>query len=318
MWQYILRRLLISIPVLLAITALIFTLLQFVPGDPLDAYAPPDQPMPASQRIALRHALGLDQPPVIRYLYWLGQAVRGNLGVRYQNFEPVNAAIGRAMGPTLLLMGSGLLLGIVVGIGLGVISTVFRGAWPAAAINILAYLGIAMPAFWVGLVGLYVFALVLHIFPAGGFDTPGQPFSVWDHLDHLILPAVLLSLNYIAVFMRYTRSSLLDILGLDYVRTARAKGLRPRTVLGRHALRNALLPVVTIIGASVPALVGGAVFIESIFSWPGMGQLFIEGVDARDYALIMGMTLVLAVAILLANLLTDLAYALIDPRVRYG
>ncbi|MGH2346264.1 MAG: ABC transporter permease [Chloroflexota bacterium] len=316
MLQYIVRRLLISVPVLLAITALIFTLLQFVPGDPLDAYAPPDLPMPASQRIALRHALGLDQPPVIRYFYWLGEALHGNLGLRTQNFEPVSAAIGRAMGPTLALMGSGLLLGIVVGIGLGVLSVLFRGSWLDAGISLLAYLGISMPAFWVGLVGLYIFALVFHLFPAGGFDTPGQPFSLWDHLDHLILPATLLSLNYIAVFLRYTRSALLEILGLDYVRTARAKGLPRRTVLGKHALRNALLPVVTIIGSSIPTLVGGAVFIESIFSWPGMGQLFIAGVDSRDYALIMGMTLVLAVTILLANLLTDLAYALIDPQVR--
>lgn len=316
MLNYVFRRLLISIPLLLAITALIFTLLQFVPGDPLDAYAPPDQPMPASQRLALRHELGLDKPPVIRYFYWLGQALHGNLGVRTQNFEPVSTAISQAIGPTLALMGAGLLLGILLGVGLGVVATVFRGSWLDAGISLLAYLAISMPAFWVGLVGLYIFALLLHIFPAGGFATPGQPFSIWDHLNHLILPASLLSLNYIAVFLRYTRSALLEILGLDFVRTARAKGLRRRTVLGKHALRNALLPVVTIIGASIPNLVGGAVFIESIFTWPGMGQLFITGVDSRDYALIMGMTLILACTILVANLLTDLAYALIDPRVR--
>jgi peptide/nickel transport system permease protein len=155
-------------------------------------------------------------------------------------------------------------------------------------------------------------------FPAGGFSTPGQPAMIGDRLHHLVLPASIISLNYVASTMRYTRSAMLDVLGQDYVRTARAKGLFETIVVQRHALRNALLPVVTIIGTYLPALLGGAVFIESIFSWPGMGRLYLDGVESRDYPLIMGLTLVLAVAILVANLLTDLAYAVIDPRIRYG
>lgn len=318
MQQYIMRRLLITVPTLLAVTILLYALLQFIPGDPLDAYAPPDMPITATQRIALRHALGLDKPPVIRYLFWLRDTAQGNLGVRASNFQPVSDAIGNAIGPTLVLMGTGIALAILLGLVLGIISAARPGSFADIIFTVVAYLGISMPPFWVGLVGLYVFCLVLHWFPAGGFATPGQPFSLWDHLDHLILPAIILSIFNLAAVMRYTRSSLLEVLGQDYIRTAYAKGLTARVVLSRHALRNALLPIVTVIGAIIPSLLGGAVFIESVFSWPGMGQLYLEGVQARDYPLVMGITLIFATSVLLANLLTDIAYAVIDPRVRYA
>jgi len=318
MQQYVLRRLIITAPMLLVVTMLIFALLQLIPGDPLDAYAPPDEAIPAAQRVALRHALGLDQPPAIRYFYWLRDTLQGNLGVRASDFQPVSSAIGNAVGPTLVLMGSSIALAIVLGLVLGVFSASRPGSVVDIFFTLIAYLGISMPPFWVGLVGLYVFALLLHWFPAGGYATPGQPFSIWDHLDHLILPAAILALYNLAVIMRYTRSSLLEVIGQDYIRTAYAKGLPVRVVLGRHALRNALLPIVTVIGTIIPSLLGGAVFIESVFSWPGMGQLYLDGVENRDYPLVMGITLIFATAVLLANLLTDLAYAVIDPRVHYG
>ncbi|HWE63604.1 MAG TPA: ABC transporter permease [Chloroflexota bacterium] len=318
MQQYIIRRLLITVPTLLMVTVLLFTLLQLIPGDPLDAYAPPDAPISASQRMALRHELGFDQPPAIRYFYWLRATVQGNLGLRATNFQPVSDAIGAAIGPTLVLMGTSIAIAIALGLLLGVLSAARRGSFLDILFTLVAYLGISMPPFFVGLVGLYVFALLLHWFPAGGFATPGQPFSLWDHLDHLILPAIILSVFNLAAIMRYTRSSMLEVIGQDYIRTAYAKGLTWRAVVGRHALRNALLPIVTVIGAIVPSLLGGAVFIESVFSWPGMGQLYLAGVQARDYSLVMGITLIIATAVLLANLLTDIAYAVIDPRVRYG
>jgi peptide/nickel transport system permease protein len=318
MGQYIQRRLALSIPILVVITALIFTLLQLTPGDPLDSYIPPDQPLPEAQREAIRRELGLDRPPVIRYFFWLRETVQGNLGFRATTPESVLGAIQRSLGPTLLLMGTAMALGISLGLVLGVVAALKQYSWLDSVLTVFAFLGVSIPAYLAGLIGLYFFAMRLGWFPAGGFSTPGQPAAIGDRLHHLILPASIIGLNFVASTMRYTRSALLDVLGQDYVRTARAKGLFEAVVVRRHALRNALLPVVTIIGTYLPALLGGAVFIESIFSWPGMGRLYLDGVESRDYPLIMGLTLVLAVTILIANLLTDIAYALIDPRIRYG
>jgi len=317
MGRYIQRRLLISIPVLLMVTILIFGLLQLTPGDPLDAYVPPDQPLPEAQREALRHQLGLDHSVPVRYFYWLKESVQGNLGYRAKTFEPVSTAIGNRIGATLLLMTVAMLIGITIGITLGVIAAIKQYSLLDNFLTIFAFFGVSFPVYLAGLLALYIFALRVGWFPAGGLATPGMPFSWGDRLDHLVLPAAIISVNYIASTMRYTRSAMLEVLGLDYVRTARAKGLRENSVIVRHALRNALLPIVTIIGAYVPNLLSGAVFIESIFSWPGLGRLYLEGIEGRDYPLIMGMTLILAIVILIANLLTDLAYGLVDPRIRY-
>jgi peptide/nickel transport system permease protein len=318
MARYIQRRLVIGVPILLAISVLMFGLLQVTPGDPIDAYLPPDFPVPPETREAIERQLGLDRPLPLQYLYWLKEALQGNLGTRMKTFEPVDEAIARRVGPTLLLMGTSMLIGISVGVALGILAAVRQYSWLDNVLTVFAFLGISLPVYLAGLIGLYLLALRFGWFPAGGFSTPGEPFSVWDRLHHLILPASIISVNYIASTMRYTRSAMLEVLGQDYVRTARAKGLGERMVVGFHALRNALLPVVTIVGTYIPNLLGGAVFIESIFGWPGMGRLFIEGIESRDYPLIMGLTLILAIVILLANLLTDVAYAIIDPRIRYA
>jgi peptide/nickel transport system permease protein len=317
MTEFIVKRLLISLPLLVAVTALIFVLLQFTPGDPLDAYIPPDQQLSVQQREAIREQLGLDKPPVVRYVYWLGQAARLDLGFRYKNQEPVAREIGRRVGPTLMLMGSGIGLGVLFGIVFGVIAAVRRYTVIDGVLTIGAFLGISTPAFLAGLVGMYLFSLKLKVFPAGGYSTPGSG-STADILYHLALPALILSLFYIASIMRYTRSSVLEVVSQDYVRTARSKGLAEFRVTSKHVLRNALIPVVTVVGANVANLIGGAVFLESIYSWPGMGQLFLDGVESRDYPLIMGLTLILAAVILIANLVTDVLYGLIDPRIRYG
>lgn len=317
MARYLQRRLLISIPILIAVTIIMFALLQLTPGDPLDAYVPPDLPMPPAQRQALRHELGLDRPPVIRYFYWLKDTAKGNLGISSKTSIPVTTEIRQRIGATLILMGTAIVIGVALGLILGVLSAIKQYSILDTLLTIFAFLGISFPVYLAGLVGLYLFALRVGWFPAGGFSTPAQPFSLWDHIHHLILPATVIALQYVAATMRYTRSAMLEVLNQDYVRTARAKGLREKIVIGTHAFRNALLPIVTIIGSYLPSLLSGAVFIESIYAWPGMGQLFLTSVDSRDYPTIMGITLVLAITILLANLLTDLAYAIVDPRIRY-
>lgn len=317
MVRYILRRLVIAVPILIAISFLIFSLLQFTPGDPVDAYLPPDQPISPEMRAEMTRQLGLDRPFLVRYGYWLREAIQGNLGYRTMANEPVTDAIATRVGATLLLMGTAMGIGILLGVGFGVVAAVRQYSLLDSLLTIFAFLGLSLPVYLTGLIGLYLFSLRFDWFPSGGYSTPGEPFSLSDRLHHLVLPASIIAVNYIASTMRYTRSAMLDVLGQDYVRTARAKGLREQIVVGRHAFRNALLPVVTIIGANLAYLLGGAVFIESIFGWPGLGRLFLEGVGQRDYPLIMGMTLFLAIMILLANLITDVVYAFVDPRIRY-
>ncbi|MGI8855768.1 MAG: ABC transporter permease [Thermomicrobiales bacterium] len=318
MARYIQRRLVITIPILIAITAIIFGLLQLTPGDPLDAYLGPDVNLSQAQRDIKRHELGLDRPAPIRYVYWLREVAKGNLGNRIKTGEPVGTVIKQRIIPTLSLMGSGLAIGILLGVVLGVISAVKQYSFLDFILTVLAFLGASTPAFFAGLLGLYVFALRLGWFPAGGLATPGVPYSFWDHLHHIILPALMLSLFQVSSIMRYTRSAMLGVLTQDYIRTAQAKGLSRRVTVASHALRNAMIPIITVIGATIPALVGGAVFLESIFSWPGMGTLYLDAIAGRDYPLIMGITFIIATVILVANLLTDLAYAFIDPRIRYG
>lgn len=316
MGRYILRRLLIAIPILLAITLIVFSLQQLSPGDPLNAYLPPDFPVSAEQKEAMRQQLGLDQPFFTRYGYWLKETLQGNLGKSIRTHEPVVDAIKNRTAATLLLMGTAIVIGTIVGVLFGVAAAVKQYSVLDGILTILAFLGISTPVYLTGLLALYFFSLRLGWFPAGGYSTPGQPFSVTDRLEHLILPASIIAINYIAQTMRYTRSAMLEVLGQDYVRTGRAKGLSERVVVLRHAFRNALLPIVTLIGASVPALIGGAIFIESIFGWPGIGRLLLSGVEARDFPVIIGITFVLAIVTLLANLITDVTYALIDPRIR--
>jgi len=316
MGRYIQRRLLISIPLLVLISILSFLLLQLTPGDPLDAYLPPDAAVSAERREAMRRNLGLDRPLPVQYANWLVEAAQGNLGVSSRSHQPVTDVIASRIGPTLLLMAVALVVGVATGLLLGILGAFYRNSVLDIFLTGLAVLGISVPVYLAGLLGLYVFSLQLGWFPTGGFSTPG-PFNLWDRLHHLILPAMLISIQYVAQTMRYARSAMVAALSQDYVRTARAKGLLESRIVIGHALRNAMIPIATIIGSYIPALIAGAVFIESIFSWPGMGRLFVDSVNYRDYPVIMGLTLVLAIIILLANLLTDVAYALIDPRIRY-
>ncbi|MBY3064337.1 ABC transporter permease [Rhizobium laguerreae] len=319
MLQYSLRRLIIGIGMLVALSMLIFLLLRLTPGDPIDAYIDPNLPMSPSDLADLRRSLGLDQPLPVQYLGWLQQALTGNLGYSIKRLDqPVLGLVLSRIGPTVLLMGTALAFAIVAGITFGVIGAVRRNSLADLSLSVVALAGISSPAFLSALIGLYIFSVRLHWMPSGGMLTPGEEFSLGDLLHHLILPAALLSVAQAALIMRYMRASLLEVLNQDYVRTARAKGVREFWVITKHALRNALLPIVTLIGSTIGLAIGGAIFIESVFNWPGMGLLLVDAVQTRDYPVIMGATLVIGACVIVVNLLTDITYAVVDPRIKVG
>ncbi|WP_339938715.1 ABC transporter permease [Undibacterium luofuense] len=314
MWTYLLNRLAVNIPTLFAILVVVFVLMNMAPGDPVDAFVPPTAVLTDQQKEVLRHEMGLDQPLPLRFVSWLQQVAHGELGLRYKDGSPVLQEIARRAVPTGLLTIAGLGMGALLGVLTGLISARAYRRWPDHVLSVLAYISISSPAFLVGIIAMYVFALQLGWFPSGGYTDPGD--ESWRNiLYHLAMPAMVLSLQFIGILMRYTRAGLLETMSQDYVRTARAKGLSPQQVLFRHAFPNTLIPIITVIGANFSALIGGAVFIETVFSWPGMGMLFLDGIESRDYPLIMGITLVMAVVILIINMLTDLIYSRIDPRI---
>lgn len=314
MLKYLLSRVAANVPTLLAILIAVFFLISMAPGDPVDAFVPPTATLSAQQKEALRHELGLDRPLPVRFAHWLGQLAQGELGYRYKDGDKVSAAIARRLVPTFMLALAGLTLGSLLGVLAGVLAARRANGHIDHALSLAAYLAVSCPAFLVGILALYVFSLKLGWFPVGGYSTPGQ--EGWkDLVYHLVLPASALSIQFIAILMRYSRAGVLEAMNQDFIRTARAKGLSDNRVVLRHAFPNALIPIVTVIGSNFAALLGGAVFIETVFSWPGMGTLFLDGIESRDYPLIMGITLFMALTILAVNTLTDLLYCWIDPRI---
>jgi peptide/nickel transport system permease protein len=318
MGQYVLRRLAISVPVLLVVTVIAFLLVDLAPGDPVSALINPVTraemgPEWAEQR---KEALGLNRPIAVQYLLWLKELVQGNFGYSLVSGDSVGNQIFARIGPTLLLMGSAILLGTLIGIPLGVISAVRQYSAIDYLTTILGFLAISTPTFFLGLALMYLFAVHLGWLPTSGMRTLGVPESTIDLIKHMIMPVTVLTLAHTPLSMRYARSSMLEALKQDYVTTARAKGLREQAVLVRHALRNALIPLITIIGISLPELLSGAVITETIFQWPGMGMLAMRAVNGRDYPLILGIILVTACLVLISNLIADLLYAIADPRIR--
>jgi peptide/nickel transport system permease protein len=315
--QYAIRRILINIPILLASTVVIFILVNLAPGDPVDFYVNEEMGITRESLGHLEERFGLNDPIYIRYVKWLGATMQGDLGFRFKNGDDVAEVLVMRLQRTLLLMATALLIGIVVGISLGVFTGLRQYSVWDFLFTTLSFVGISMPAFIAGIFGLYIFSVKLGWFPSGGMRTIGQPETLGDLLKHLVLPAGTLAIFYAANFMRYQRFAILEVKRSDYIRTAQAKGLKSRVITWRHTLRNAILPVVTVIGLSIPTLVAGALFIETIYSWPGMGSLFVDAVAARDYPMVMGIMLVSAIVVLAANLLTDLTYGFVDPRIRY-
>ncbi len=315
--QYLLRRILLNIPILFMVTVIIFALINLAPGSVVDFYVNEEIGITREDLAHVEERFGLNDPIPLRYLKWLGATLRGDLGFRFKNGDDVAEVLVVRLGRTILLMGTALSLGAVIGITLGVFIGLRQYSVWDFTLTGLSFVGISMPAFVAGIFGLYLFSVQLHWFPSGGMQTVGRASSVWDLLHHLALPAGTLAVFNLATYMRFTRFSMLEVKAEDYIRTAQAKGLPDRTVTWRHVFRNAMLPVVTIIGLSIPQLVAGALFIETIYSWPGMGSLFVDAVSARDYPMVMGIMLVTAIVVLAANLATDLAYAVFDPRIRY-
>lgn len=317
MFNYILRRLLVSIPILIGITMIVFFIASQMPGDAVLAMISTDTPQ-AEDLVKLRRGqLGLDLPIYEQYGRWVGQLLHGNLGYSFQSGESVISVIAARLPATLELMGVALLIAIVLGVFLGVVSALKQYSLLDYSFTFFGFAGISIPDFFLGMVLVYVFSIELGLLPSSGISTAGDAYSLSDNLRHLILPAFALGLARTASFMRYTRASVLEVMNNDYVRTARAKGLGERLVTTRHILRNALIPVVTVIGITLPTLFGGAVIIEVIFQWAGIGLMFINAVTGRDSPVIMGYVLLSAVIVLASNLLTDITYSVLDPRIRY-
>jgi peptide/nickel transport system permease protein len=319
MTRYFIRRLLISIPVFFGITMLVYTGISLAPGDPLMmliSFEALQQSTPQEIQ-AIRHSYGLDQPIPIRYAKWLKEFVTGNLGISIKKGAPVRDLLGGRIVNTLRLSLTALVLGLAIGVTSGILMALMQYTWVDYVLGILTLAQWSTPPFFVGLAAIYVFSVKLHWLPAFGMFTPGQAPTLWDQVLHTIMPAIILGLYGSATWARYTRASMLDALHAEYVTTARAKGLRERTIILRHVAKNAALPVITVFGLSIPGLLAGAVIVETIFAWPGMGSLSVSATIQRDYPLLMGCVSVAALMVLVSNLLTDLAYAFVDPRIKY-
>lgn len=317
MVAYLIRRLLINVFVFFVITIAIFVLVHKAPGDPIAMLIPPDELTSSSAAYIAqkRHELGLDRPLIVQYWRWFGNALHGDLGYSLLNGRSVTSLLAARIGPTLELMGVGLLLSLIVAFPLGIIAAVRRNTVVDYLATFFSLGSVSVPVFIVSLAAIYVFTLKFQLLPSSGMSDPIHPGLV-DSIRHLILPATILGFGNSGPFMRYVRSSMIGELGADYVRTAEAKGAPPHRVVIRHALRNSLIPVVTIIAANLPQLLAGAVVIEQVFAWPGMGQLALSSVQQHDYSVIIGFALVIAILVLLSNLLADILYTVVDPRVR--
>lgn len=319
MSKYLLRRLLISVPILFGISIVTFLMVNLAPGDPVSALIDPEtaaQLGPEWYELQ-RARLGLDAPIPIRYVRWISEIVQGNFGFSTFDRLPVLDKIVDRIWPTLYLMITVQVISLVIAIPVGIISALKQYSFIDYVVTVLGFAAISIPSFFLALGGIYIFALQLKWLPVANMRTLGQEPSFGDYVLHLILPATVLGLAHAAPLIRYVRSSMLEVIRQDYVRVARAKGLGEWAVIMSHAARNALIPLITVIALSLPSILGGTVIIETIFAWPGMGQLAISAVRNRDYPMIMALNMIIATLILLSNLLADILYATVDPRIKY-
>ncbi len=315
MGKYILKRILIAIPVLIGITLIDYAIMCLA-GSPLEMLKGPRISDAALQ--AKEIAAGLDKPLIVQYFVWLWQLLQGNLGYSMKSYEPVSAMIGSHIGPTLLLMGASLILSLLIAVPTGIYSAVKQYSKGDYAVVTASFIGSSIPSFFLALILIYIFTVKLGVLPSSGMNTLGMDGGVPDTVRHMVMPVIVLAVSLAGSNIRYIRSSFLEILQQDYLRTAKAKGIGYKRVIWKHAMRNALLPIVTVIGMQIPMLFGGTVIIEQVFSWPGLGLMTMTAIMGRDYPVIMGVCLLSAVVVLISNLITDILYALVDPTIQLG
>lgn len=314
MYKYIIKRILIAIPVLIGITIIDYGIMCLA-GNPLEMIAGPRVSMEALENKAI--LLGLDKPFYIQYLVWLGQLLQGNMGTSIKSYLQVSDMIGSHIGPTLLLMGTSLIVGLAIAVPAGIFSAIHQYKKQDYAVVTLSFVGLSIPGFFLALMLIYLFTVKLGWLPSSGMTTLGTAGGFRDVVKHMIMPVTVLAISVAGSNIRYVRSAMLEILQSDYLRTATAKGIGRRRVINKHALRNALIPIITVIGMQIPTLFGGSIIVEKIFSWPGLGLMTMNAILGRDYPVIMGVCLLSAVVVLLGNLITDILYALVDPTITY-
>jgi len=314
MGRFIVRRLLQAIPLLIGISIVVFLMIYLAPGD-ASQFAISERAN-EQQVQQYRHYLGLDLPWYRQYLRIVGNWSRGNLGTSIIQRRPVSAIIIERLPRTIELIGLSTLFSLLLAIPVGIISAVRQYSLADHTVTVVSFIGIAIPSFWLAIMMILLFSVKLHWFPTSGTRTIGEPFNLVDHLKHLVMPVTVLTIVQTAGWSRYMRSSMLEVLRQDYVRTAHAKGLPGQRVLFRHAFRNALMPIITLLGLSLPALVGGAIITEQIFAWNGLGQLIVTSASKRDTPVVMTLVMISAVAIVIGNLLADICYGFVDPRIQ--
>jgi peptide/nickel transport system permease protein len=310
---YVVRRLLQGVAVLFVVSVVVFAIVHAAPGGPALLNQPDIDPTVARD---MRARLGLDDPLPVQYGRWVGNALAGNFGKSYQHNLPTAQLVRERIPNTVLLSGTALLLAVALAIPLGTVSAVYRYSWIDYLATVVAFAGVSIPVFWLAILLIIVFSVQLGWLPSAGMVTVGAAFSLRDLIAHLVMPAIVLATFPLAQLTRYVRSSMVDVLGQDYIRTARAKGLRETSLLARHALRNALIPMLTVLGVLTPRLLSGAVITETIFAWPGLGRLAVDAAITRDYPVIMSVTLLVSALVIVSNLVTDVLYGLLDPRIR--
>ncbi|KYG30863.1 ABC transporter permease [Alkalihalobacillus trypoxylicola] len=315
MINYIFRRLLMTIPILIGISIISFAIMYSAPGNP--AVLNLDPSISPEYREAEIERLGLNDPVPVQYMRWLGNVAQGDLGHSFMRKVPVTDMIFERLPNTLLLMGASLFLAAIVAIPIGIYSARKPYSMTDYAGTFGSFVGLAAPNFWIGIMVIMLFSVQLGWTPVGGVATIGAEFSILDRLHHLILPALVLATADMAGLTRYTRSSMLEVINQDYIRTARAKGFREGRVVYKHGLRNGLIPVVTMFGLMLPTLIGGAAVVETVFGWPGIGKMFIDATFQRDYPVVMAITMFGAILTVFGNLVADILYAILDPRIEY-
>lgn len=316
MTEYLVRRLLQSVLVIFLITVLTFLLIHAAPGGPTQVMLSPGLSPEAMEQQKIN--MGLDKPLPVQYLKWVGDLLQGDLGYTFKNHIPVGDLLWPRIANTFILMGAAWIVSLIIAIPWGIYNSTKEYGFSDQTASFISYVGFAMPTFWFGILLQQYLSLGLDWFPLSDMHARGKEGNIGDLFMHLVLPVTVLALGSLASYMKYSRASMLEVLDQDYIRTARAKGVKERKVVFRHALRNAMIPIITILGLDLPILVSGAVLTENVFNWPGMGRLYVEMAIAREYSVLMAITIVTAVMVVIGNLLADILYAVVDPRVKLG